>query len=600
MKSGGGIGTLGRAPVPEWEEVARAAWPGRLPSTLTAVAGRTYLPVLGGGFVLLVLAAWLGLPWLGLAAWTVGAAWEWLATPADAAAGRLLGLVGLNAQLRALLRAIIAAALVFSCSSGPFAGLTYVTVVLLVQLAWIAQPVLATWVSRSAPPLRYLPGATSQPEPFAAHARVYARAVGAPGILVGLEFVVLAKALATAVGWMPPGLDMATAVVVGLIVLGWLAWTVQQARGLRSSRTRWAEALLADLEQTQPVFLVYVSLAARQSRYIVNQWLPVFDALPQNGEFVVREASQLAPLAETRHPVVYAPGQRDLEALLLPCVHAAFYVAYGERNGQLLREPRLVHVMLLHGDSDKATSANGMARAFNEVWVAGPAAVDRYRAAGVHLPDDRFVFVGRPQAAHLPVGPSRHERPVLLYAPTFEGYYAQTSHSSLDSMGVELVRRLLADGRVQVWFRPHPASGVQRRSMLVAIEQIETMLRSAPGGHRLAADGALTLPECLAEADVLVSDVSSVTTDFLYTERPVITCDPVGLPAAEFVAQYPTQAACYLLHPDLAELDAVLDDVLGEDPLRAARIAMKRHILGDPPGGPQAAFQANVARITAP
>ena len=39
------------------------------------------------------------------------------------------------------------------------------------------------------------------------------------------------------------------------------------------------------------------SLAARQSRYIVNQWLPALDALPQDGVLLVREASQLAPLA---------------------------------------------------------------------------------------------------------------------------------------------------------------------------------------------------------------------------------------------------------------------------------------------------------------
>ena len=80
MKRGGAIGNLGRAPVPEWEEVARAAWPGRLPVTLTTAAGRGHLVVVVSSLAVLVVAAWLQLPWLGLVAWTIGAAGEWLAT----------------------------------------------------------------------------------------------------------------------------------------------------------------------------------------------------------------------------------------------------------------------------------------------------------------------------------------------------------------------------------------------------------------------------------------------------------------------------------------------------------------------------------------
>ena len=125
----------------------------------------------------------------------------------------------------------------------------------------------------------------------------------------------------------------------------------------------------------------------------------------------------------------------------------------------------------------------------------------------------------------------------LFDRDAFEGYYDQTAHASLDSMGVELARRLVASGRVRVWFRPHPASGVSRPSMLAAIAEIGAVLREVPGDHLVVADRDLTLPECLAAADVLVSDISSVATDFLATERPIITCDPAGLPAEDFVAR---------------------------------------------------------------
>lgn len=600
MKRGGAIGNLGRAPVPEWEEVARAAWPGRLPAALTAVAARGYLPILAISLVVLVLAAWLRLPWIGLLAWTLGAVGEWLATPADASAVRLLDLVGLRAPVRALLRSVAAGALVFAVAGDPLVGLSYVSAVLFVQAAWVAQPVLATWISRSAPPLRYRPGDAVQPEPFAAHARVYARAVGTPAVPTGLELVALAMALAAAQALLDRSWSLVAAGLVVAAALIWLAWTALRARLLHAAQPRWAEALLDELAQAEPSFVVYVSLAARQSRYIVNQWLPALDALPRAGIVLVREASQLVPLAATRHPVVYAPTTRHVERLTLPSVRVAFYLAYGERNATLLREPRLRHVMLAHGDSDKATSASALIRGFDETWVAGQAAIDRFTAAGVELPSSRFAVIGRPQAAGLPVGPTGASPKVLLYAPTFEGYYHQTMHSSLDVLGVELVRRLLS-GRpdLRVWFRPHPSSGVVRPSMLAAIAEIDAMLRAAGDGNLVTADRGLTLTECLTAADVLVSDVSSVISDYLFTERPVIVCDPAGLSAEAFVAAYPSQASSYLLGPDLTGLDEIVTLALGEDPLRESRIAMKRHVLGDPPGGPQAAFAANLERLCA-
>jgi len=599
VKRGGAIGNLGRAPVPEWEEVARAAWPGRLPVPLVALLGRAYLPLLATSLALLVVAAWTGLPWLGLAAWALGVATEWLATPADTGTVRLLDLVGMRAPLRGLLRSLVAAALVFVSGAGATAGLGYVTVVLFVHLAWTAQPILATWLSRSAPPLRFAPGGP-QPRPFAAHARSYARAVGTPGVLAAIEFVVLAKTLAVADDLLSVPLDLVIAAAAVAAALGYLAWTALQALAVHRNQRGWGEELLADLTRTAPSYLVYVSLGARQSKYIVNQWLPALDALPRTGLLVVREASQLTPLAATATPVVYAPTNRDVERLTLPSVRVAFYLAYGERNTTLLREPRLKHVMLAHGDSDKATSANALIRVFDETWVAGQAAIDRFHTAGIDMPASRFAVIGRPQAAGLPVGPSTWTPKVLLYAPTFEGYYANTTHSSLDVLGVELVRRLLAGHpELRVWFRPHPASGVNRPSMLAAIADIEAMLRDAGDGNLVVADRSLDLTECLAAADVLVSDVSSVISDYLFTERPVIVCDPDGLPPDAFVAAYPSQASSYLLGPDLAGLDTIIEQALGDDPLRDARIAMKKHVLGDPVGGPQRAFAANLERLCA-
>jgi hypothetical protein len=600
VKRGRSIASPGRAPVPEWEELARAAWPGRRPQQLVTPAGAGQLALLVVSILTLVLAAWLRLPWLGLAAWTLGGVGEWLATPADSPIARLMDLVGVRYQVRALVKSLIAAVLVSRTVAEPDAGLAYLLVVLMVQLAWIVQPVISTWLWRSSPPLAYLTDAAVQPAPLAEHVRLYARGVGYPATLLLIEFIALAKALAADDPRMGAfGSAVAIAALLVAATVAYLAWTLLEARRLRAAQGAAAESLLAELAARDPGFVIYVSLAARQSRYIVNQWLPAFDAQPRNGILIVREASQLAPLAGTRQAVVYAPTTRHVESLVLPSVRAAFYLAYGEKNTNLLRDPNLRHIMLAHGDSDKATSASALIRVFDETWVAGQAGVDRFAKAGVAMPAERFVVIGRPQVSGLAVGPTGQQPVVILYAPTFEGYYEQTTHSSLDTMGVDLVRRLLADRpEVQVWFRPHPSSGVLRPSMLTAIDTITDLLKAAPGGHLVSTGGGSSIAECLVRADVLVSDVSSVVSDYLQTERPVIVCDPDGLSADEFAQRYPSQAGSYRLTPGLPELDAVLADALGADPLHARRLEMKHYVLGDPPGGPQAAFAANVARVT--
>ncbi|PKQ32420.1 MAG: hypothetical protein CVT62_05270 [Actinobacteria bacterium HGW-Actinobacteria-2] len=590
--------------MPEWEELARAAWPGRVPLGLARWCGRANLTVFTLSMLVLFIAAWAHLPWIALGAWTVSGLVEWLSTRADPPASRLMDLVGLRPQLRALLRSLLAAAAIFggALANSATAAMTYVTVVLAVQLAWVMQPILATWTSRTAPVLVFYPASVRQPSATLRHLRIYARGAGTPVVFFLIELVALVDG---AIAEFAPAQtnDSLLGVTVGmamaetaLLYAGWTAW---QAYAARRDVAKMGRPVIEKLTELAPSFLVYISLGAGQSKYIANQWLSALNALTENGLLLVREASQLAGLEQTRHPVVYAPTPRDVERLILPSIKVAFYLAFGERNGQLQRDPRLKHVMLLHGDSDKATSANNLARGVDEVWVAGQAAMDRYPAAGIDMPPERFAVIGRPQVAELPIGPTDHEHPIVLYAPTFEGYYDQTSYSSLDRMGVRLVRRLLRDyPDVRVWFRPHPASGISRPSMLTAITEISTILRRAGKGHLVTADENLSLTDCLSNADVLISDISSVATDFLYTARPIITCNPRGLSAEEFVATFPSQASSYLISPDLTGLDEAMAEALGPDRLKPARLEMKKHVLGDTPDGPQAAFQAHVTRVT--
>ena len=591
MNLGRRLATLGRAPLPEWQELAQAT---ARPGPASRWLADRFLLCLALPYLVLLVGVLAGIPILALTGWLLGSVLDWAATRADSPVSRIAQTAGATPALRAALRTL----LVVWTLAAPASAAGYVLVVVISQAAWLGLTGLASGFSRSAPPLRYRPGSDDQPQPLAGYSSFYRRAGGTPAAFVAAEAVALAGALAPAAG--QPVLATVLLVVAASLAVVYAA--VAASGFLRLLRRADADAasLVADLAATDPRYLVHVSLGAGQSRYIANQWLPVLDATPTNGLIAVREASQLAPLLATRVPVVYAPSPRNLEQVTLPQVSAALYLAYGEKNAHLLREPRLTHVMLLHGDSDKATSSNAQARAFDQVWVAGQAAVDRYRTAGVALAPDQVVLIGRPQVERLLALPPRDPGlpPVVLYAPTFEGYYAETAHSSLDTMGVAMVRQLLEQfPDVEVWFKPHPASGVVRPSMLAAIAEIEDLLR---GGPHVLVDRRpdLTLTDCLARADVLVSDVSSVISDFLATGRPVAVTNPAGLPDDEFRAAYPSQRGSYLVGPDLAGFEASIADALGGDSLRREREAVVGYLLGDLPDGPQAAFDAALARVT--
>jgi hypothetical protein len=316
---------------------------------------------------------------------------------------------------------------------------------------------------------------------------------------------------------------------------------------------------------------------------------------------VVRERSNIAPLAETRLPVIHAPETRDVERMVLPSVRLALYPANAGRNVHLLREPAIKHVFLNHGDSDKATSANPVSRVYDEVWVAGEAAIDRYQAAGIDIPRTRFAVVGRPQVEGLPVGPpARNGPPRVLYAPTWEGVYEELNYSSLETAGEIIVETILREcPRVALIFKPHPATGSWRPGMRAARQRIERLLLESPGAdrHQVADRSGLTLNDCFTLADVLIADVSSVVTDFLHTERPIITSNPAALTEDEYRAMFPTHQGAYILGPDFLAVGALVELALGEDPLATTRRRSKRYVLGHIPQGPVRAFSENVDRM---
>lgn len=566
-----------------------------------SLATRAYLPLTG--VLWLGIAACVLLGWVvpGLVLFLLAGLFDWAASRTYVRETLLLRRLGMPAHTRLAVRAVLVVGLLAVTGWGMVAaGIAAVSLALM--LLEVIQWVCTSWLAGRQPALAYNPNG-EQPPASVAYAKAYAKSSTVATETVAVELLEGLAALAMVIGVL--GGRWAVwlwAVPLVLIAIVAAVRHVERVRALGADSAVKAlqASVQAELDAHAPVGLVYMSADAGQSLYILNQWVPTLEKLPYPSFILVREASHLAPIMSTPLPVMYAPSTRHVEELCRPSVLVAYYLANAGKNVHLLREARIRHVFLNHGDSDKSTSANPVARVYDGVWVAGQAAIDRYEAAGISMPRSQYAIIGRPQVESLRVGRLPEGMPpTILYAPTFEGYYEESNYSSLERMGPQMIRYILeTHPEVRIIFKPHPASGVQRPGMIAARVEIVAMLAEAGGDHLyVGPDSSLTLYECFDQAHLLISDISSVVTDFLYTERPLVTSNPRRLDRETFLRTFPTQGASYIVERDLSNLPAIISDVLAGDSLHEQRLEMKKYVLGDLPQGPTAAFVAEAGRI---
>ncbi|WSQ14531.1 hypothetical protein OG604_46110 [Streptomyces sp. NBC_01231] len=456
--------------------------------------------------------------------------------------------------------------------------------------------------------------------------------------------------------WYPAGIGYA--VTAGLPVAAVLALLVQFRAARRTPpRDELIREVNRQLADYRPEVALYFSFAAvsRDFMYQVNMWIETLEQLDRRPLIILREHASFRHLSRTSLPVLCVPKADDLAELDLSGVRVVLYPGNAGKNVHMLRIAEAKHVFIGHGDSDKLASSNRVSKVYDEIWVAGRAGRDRYQRVRHAISNDSIVEVGRPQLApirlhadHTP-GPL----PVVLYAPTWEGWSDDDCHTSLIPMGVPLVEKLLAQN-VRVIYKPHPLTGKRSpeataadraiRAMLTAdneqrdaaraqealaavrprLAEIRARLDELAGrhqgdyaeqtraarvpGHDGAAEwhelhaewhriywesrGAVrhnvilsqlpTLYECFNQADILISDVSSVVADFVASLKPYVLTNANDLPDQEFRAAYTTAGGAYLLDRDCARLPEILRSVRepDHDPMAPHRRTLKEYVLG--------------------
>jgi hypothetical protein len=326
--------------------------------------------------------------------------------------------------------------------------------------------------------------------------------------------------------------------------------------------------------------------------YQLLQWLPVLELLDESHPvgIVLREPDTAAIVRKhTRLPVYVAvefPALSELYAELDAKV--VLYCNNGMRNFNSLLNTRMLHVHINHGESDKQSMVSNNAKAYDRVFVAGEAAVQRHRGALMELDESKLVRIGRPQLDLRPepiLAPS--DRRTVLYAPTWEGDADSNCYTSVDVFGQEIMRALLAVPDVRVVYKPHPKVTTSEDPTVAAGHRaILSLVDEAAAADPQAGHQAILRGDILAvfgACDAMITDVSSVGLDWLYlrTEAPILLTDRWE-DRERLTADAPiSRVADVVDSTNLDGLTALVASRLADDALLAARTAMSSHYFDD-------------------
>jgi hypothetical protein len=329
------------------------------------------------------------------------------------------------------------------------------------------------------------------------------------------------------------------------------------------------------------------------SLYQLEQWYPTLRAVDREfGLVVVLQDSRTARLVRARSGldviVVAEPTTID-DLLTRSSVELALYVNHNPANFTNLRLGQLVHVSLMHGDSDKGVSASNQLKAYDYAFVAGQAAVDRIeREVFGFDASARCIPVGRPQIDEQLRTVARHRetaaapadgRLTVLYAPTWEGPSRAAAYSSLGALGESLARTIVGDPRFRLVYRPHPLTGARSAAYSEADRAVRDIVERAGRPHRVDGSG-VSLAESFAEADVLVSDVSGVAVDWLAVGRPLLMAEPVEGAVVSRPESLQNRVPA-VTAARIKELPAQIDALIASERVAEEMRALARYYLGD-------------------
>ena len=389
--------------------------------------------------------------------------------------------------------------------------------------------------------------------------------------------------------WLPSAHRPRLFLILVVVVVPLTAVTVRYAVRAEILSRRAEAGIHRAVQNLRPEFAVYYG-ALHGVGYQLGMWLPYLERLNRPYIVITRHTQTVSAIRRLTSAPILVPKKDNvsasLDTMVVGSLKAAFYVQGDPANQTFQRYRKLTHIWLNHGDSDKQANFHPRHASYDLLFVSGQQAVDRYAQHGIDVPPERFVIVGRPQVetieGHSEPKPAGVQRTVL-YAPTWKGGRPSTNYSSLP-LGEDLVRALIDRGATVI-FRPHPLSHEDARDAkrIRSIQRLLEADRAAHGRDHVwgaKAEQSWDVPACFNASDALITDVSSIASDYLASAKPLAMVATRSSEEA-FRAEFPMARVAYVIEKDLTTLTTVLDHLLGDDSLANARLSYRSYCLSE-------------------
>lgn len=335
--------------------------------------------------------------------------------------------------------------------------------------------------------------------------------------------------------------------------------------------------------------------------YQLAQWIPVFEKAPAHLRPVIitRHAATTEELTKITSLLVIHARTYDLLMQLLDKskFEALVYVNNSYQNFQTLAHQQAVHIHVNHGESDKISMVSNQAKAYDKVFVAGAAAKDRYLSAVAWIDEQKLIPVGRPQL-DLDTQPilEKIALKTITYAPTWEGEDEANNYTSMAAYGKKIIDAAMSQSECRVVYKPHPRILDSKDPEIIgAHKYIMNRLTHSPHEIHLTGD----VLSVLKDTDLLISDISSVTLDYLYLKPGgAIFLTDRRNNRSGLVDESPVANAAYIV--DASSIDDLADSlrkVITSDELFVKRQEVCRYYFGGITAGEStAAFYRELER----
>ena len=318
------------------------------------------------------------------------------------------------------------------------------------------------------------------------------------------------------------------------------------------------------------------------AEFHLKLWLEYVQTVDPAAIIAIRSRPLFDRLSKTYPELnaVYVRSGIEAEWLVSSCPQlvGVLYVSNTGNAVHFLRFNHLRHVFLGHGDSEKAASCHKFFRAYDEVWTAGRAHIDRFRNSGMAHDSIRFRVVGRPTLRGLLGSESAVGRDAFLYLPTWEGFQVEQEYTSLQMAGTFIPQVAGLTG-LRALVKVHPWAG-KRMPALNQVERELQTLTPAAGATIEVIERALPAADFMDDAAFLISDISSVVSDYLPTGRPIFLYVPAGSDIRTSTSNLQMDSYCYVFS-DSDELAKLVRRVIvdGDDWLQDVRQAARTYFV---------------------